>query len=37
MIGEASTEGRPGIMRGRIDLQPLARVLRLAPAVGGAL
>lgn len=37
MIGEASVEGRPGILRGRIDLQPLARVPRLALAVGGPL
>lgn len=37
MIGEASPEGRPGIVRGRIDLQPLARGLRRYPAVGGAL
>lgn len=37
MIGEASIEGRPGIMRGRIDLQPLARALRLALAARAAL
>ncbi len=37
MIGEASIEGRPGIVRGRIDLQPLARALRRYPAAGGAL
>jgi hypothetical protein len=35
MIGEASVEGRPGLMRGRIGLQPLARAQRLALAVGG--
>lgn len=37
MIGEASIEGRPGIVRGCVDLQPLARALRLALAVGGSL
>lgn len=37
MIGEASVEGRPELLRGRIDWQPLARALRLAPAVGGSL
>lgn len=37
MIGEASVEGRPGIMRGRIDLQPLACALRRYLAAGGAL
>lgn len=37
MIGEASVEGRPGLVRGRIDLQPLARALRLALAVGDSL
>lgn len=37
MIGEASVEGRPGLMRGRIDLQPQAYVLRLSVAIGGPL
>lgn len=37
MIGEASVEGRSGIMRGRIDFQPLARALRRVLAVGGSL
>lgn len=37
MIGEASVEGRPGFLQGLIDLQPLARVLRLVLAVGGSL
>lgn len=37
MIGEASVEGRPELMRGRIDFQPLACVSREALAVGGSL
>lgn len=37
MIGEASIEGRPELMRGRIDLQPLAGASRLALVVGGPL
>lgn len=37
MIGEASVEGRPSFMWGRIDFQPLASAQRPALAVGGLL